>query len=94
MPDTILDSFVAGIPCKIQVLTYHKQPPWRGGIMSCPSDVDWYGYTEIEFAVLDRRGRPAPWLERKLTDEISNRIECEIEDALSGNEEGEEPCQK
>ena len=39
------------------------------------SDVDYYGYSEIEFEVLDRRGRHAPWLERKLDDAAIAEIE-------------------
>lgn len=71
----ILDSRVAGIPCKIQVLSYSKQEPMG---RSADSDWDCYGYTEIEFDVLDTRGRPAPWLERKLNSDDRNAIEQEI----------------
>jgi hypothetical protein len=44
--------------------------------------MDWYGYTECEFDILDRRGRPAPWLERKATDADRERITEEIENQL------------
>lgn len=57
---------VAGIPCLIGVTEFHKVAPWKGSAASCPSSDDWYGYTDIEFEVLDRRGRPAPWLEKKM----------------------------
>lgn len=68
---------MAGIPCLINVTHYFKQKP-----MGPRADSDWdcYGYTEIEFEVCDRRGRPAPWLERKLTLEDKQRIETEIEE--------------
>jgi hypothetical protein len=39
---------------------------------------DCYGYTEIDFDVLDRRGRPAPWIERKMDDADTRAIEQEI----------------
>lgn len=68
---------MAGIPCLIEVTYYHKQKPL--GPM-CDSDWDAEGYTEINFEVCDRRGRPAPWLERKLTAEDKERIETEIEE--------------
>ena len=42
------------------------------------SDWDYYGYTESEWEVCDRRGRPAPWLAKKLT----NKIEAAIEQAI------------
>ena len=54
---------------------------------SADSDWDCYGFSEIEFTVQDRKGYPAPWLERKLTDDDTSRIEYEImkeyEDAAS-----------
>jgi hypothetical protein len=75
-----MESTVAGIPCIINVTYYFKQEPL--GPM-CDSDLDCYGYTEIEFEVCDRRGRPAPWLERKLTQEEKERIETEIEEYQS-----------
>jgi hypothetical protein len=40
--------------------------------------VDYYGYRDAEWEVLDRRGRPAAWLERKLTDADCQRIELKI----------------
>lgn len=37
----------------------------------CQCEVDYNAPTlrDFEFRILDRRGYPAPWLERKLTDE-------------------------
>ena len=61
-----IPSRVAGIPCLIGVTEFHKVAPWKGSAASCPSSDDWYGYIDIEFEVLDRRGRPAPWLEKKM----------------------------
>jgi hypothetical protein len=37
--------------------------------------LDCYGYAEVEFDVLDSNGRPAPWLEKKLSEH--ERIEIE-----------------
>lgn len=56
---------IAGIPCQIKVLQCSVVPgTWH---RDAPSDSDYYGYSEIEYEVLDRKGYPAPWLERKLT---------------------------
>lgn len=49
--------------------------------------MDCYGYTEVEFEVLDRRGYPAPWLERKLNSGDKNAIEQEIIDAKENDRE-------
>jgi hypothetical protein len=38
---------------------------------------DYYGYTEFDYTVCDRRGRPAPWLEKKLTRADEARIHDE-----------------
>ena len=74
----IFDSAVAGIPCKIEVDEYHVIPPWSGRIDRCPSADDYYGYVECSFNVLDRRGCPAEWLEKKMTADDKDRIESEI----------------
>lgn len=68
-------SHIAGIPCQIEVTHFVVQPPLGP---NCDSDWDCYGYTEIEFEVLDRRGRSAPWLARKMTPQDVERIEAEI----------------
>jgi hypothetical protein len=73
---TNIETRVAGIPCLISVTHFDSV---RGSYSyNAPSDMDYYGYTEVEFEVLDRRGRPAPWLERKLTSKERERIEQEI----------------
>lgn len=76
----IIESKVAGIPCQIKVTYFHKQKPFKGPARLCDSRDDYYGYTEVEFEVLDRRGRKAEWLERKLTGRDMKRIEDEIEE--------------
>ena len=71
----------AGIPCIARVTHYLKQQPLG---TSADSDWDCYGYEEIEFDLCDQRGRPAPWLERKLSDQDNDRIQNEISEAYSG----------
>ena len=76
-----IESRVAGIPCLIGVLSFDSV---QGSYSyNAPSDMDYYGYTESEWDVLDRRGRPAAWLERKLTDDDRQRIEQEIAEAMT-----------
>jgi hypothetical protein len=77
------DSKVAGIPCVIRV-TYYKNVAGSYD-RNAPSDLDYYGYTEAEFVVCDQRGRPAPWLEAKLTKEERDRVISEISDAYSSD---------
>lgn len=61
---------IAGIPCRIGVESYHCQPPDHGWA----SDWDCHGYTESDWRILDRRGRPADWLARKLSSKDEDRI--------------------
>jgi len=82
---TEIESQVAGIPCLIGV-TYYTAVEGRGTAYSAASDIDYLGYCESEWSLLDRRGRPAAWLERKLDSadrariesEIANHFECEV----------------
>lgn len=65
---------VAGIPCFIEVLSWEpylpatKREPEGGGTG--------------EWRVLDRRGRPAPWLQRKITPAERDRIEQMVFDKM------------
>lgn len=70
---------IAGIPCGIVVDYYLNVPPWRGSAYDCPSDWDYYGYTEFEFTVVDRKGYRADWLAKKLTPGDEARIREEYE---------------
>ena len=65
---------VKSIPCGVLVDTYINKRPYRWGAHLCESDLDFYGYTEIEYRLLDRRGYPAPWLEKKVDTEEHDRI--------------------
>ena len=71
---------IVGIPCLIKVTEFNVVKPWRGSVHTCPSADDWYGYTDIDFEVCDRRGRPAPWLEKKLSDSAHADIKAAIHD--------------
>ena len=73
---------VKGIPALVHVTTYKRVPPWRGSARSCPSADDYYGYTELEYQLHDRKGYPAEWLERKLDEDAEIRIEEEILSAI------------
>ena len=70
------ESRVAGIPCIIGVISYKSV---KGSYnYNAASDLDYYGYNDAEWEVLDRKGYKAAWLERKLTKSDINRIEAEI----------------
>ena len=81
-----IESRIQGIPCLIEVTTFNRVKPWRGSPQNCPSSDDYYGYTEVEFDVLDRKGYKASWLERKMTGKDQDRIRAEILES-EGDEE-------
>ena len=79
---TDIQTTVAGIPAVIRV---HNFVSVRGShSYNAQSDMDYHGYTECEFEVCDRRGRPAPWLARKINAEITARIEETISAYMKG----------
>lgn len=65
---------VAGIPCICKVTYFSPGAPGR--YSGPPEDCYPEEPVEFEFEILDSRGRPAEWLERKLTDQDSDRL-CE-----------------
>ena len=77
-----IETRVAGIPCVIGVVDYISV----AGSYSQNADSDWdyHGYSESDWVVLDSRGRPAPWLERKLTAALVDRVEQEIREHFAG----------
>jgi hypothetical protein len=80
MKPIIIESSINGIPCQIKVTSYNRVK----GSMSynAPSDMDYYGYTEMEWEILDRKGYPASWLEKKISDRENDRIEQAIIDYM------------
>ena len=76
---------IQGIPCLVEVTTFIHVKPWKGSPHTCPSSDDYYGYTEIEYDVLDRKGYHAKWLECKITDKDKDRIIEDIKAAYSND---------
>lgn len=75
-----LEHRICGIPCIIEVTHFSSV---KGSFSyDAPSDMDYHGYTECEYEVLDRRGRPAPWLQKKVTDAIDMEIQLRISEVL------------
>jgi hypothetical protein len=66
---------INGIPCYISVDYYFNQASTN----SRDSSDDYYGYTDFDFTVYDRKGWPALWLEKKLTSDDRARITREFQ---------------
>lgn len=72
----VFDSHIQGIPCQIKVVYWEPFVPGRfsGPPEQCYPDEGGYG----EWEVLDRKGRKAPWLEKRLNEQETQRIETEM----------------
>jgi hypothetical protein len=44
---------IGGDPIRIGVISFEHVPPYRGSAMNCDSDWDYYGYTEVEWEVIN-----------------------------------------
>lgn len=70
------ETHVGGLPCRVGCTAWEPYTPGRtsGPPESCHPAEGGHG----EWQLLDRRGRPAPWLARKLTPHDEQRIESEL----------------
>lgn len=60
---------VQGIPCICRVLGYTKPDHYVSSHQIDPPQPE-----EFEFEILDRHGRPAQWLERKITSDDESEL--------------------
>ena len=83
---TLIPATIKGIPCLLEVITYKVISPWIGSIETCPSDLDYYGYTEIEYQVRDTKGYTASWLEKKIDSNIDRNLKSVISEYYNKGE--------
>ena len=69
-----------GIPCIVRVVDYEPADP--GYFRGHPDNWEPGDPGEITLQILDQRGRPAPWLERKLDKAQWDRLQEEAIKAL------------
>lgn len=50
------DYEIQGQTYTIVCLNVDAVPPWPGSIENCPSDLDYYGYFEVEYEVRNEEG--------------------------------------
>lgn len=79
--DIQINTRVAGIPAVARVAYAHYTRP---DYSSWASPEDYYGGWTLDWEICDRNGRPAPWLDKKLTASDRRRIEAALIDALEG----------
>jgi hypothetical protein len=69
---------ITGIPCQVKVLHHFRQLPWTG-LTPAPSDLDYTGFVEFDYYILDRLGYRADWLKSKINPAIERRLLEEYE---------------
>ena len=75
----MLETKIAGIPCLIDI---HYCNVVKGSYSyHAASDWDYYGYSEVDYTVCDRKGYKADWLCKKMSTDDEARIEAEIIDS-------------
>ena len=79
------DTTVCGIPCIVRVLSWERYVPAKvsGPPEYCYPSEGGYG----EWEILDRRGRPAPWLEKKMTAKDEAKIEQFLFDKMENQDD-------
>lgn len=73
----VIDVTVAGIPCQVGVIDFVSVDGSysRNGV----SDMDYSGYSEMSWELLDRKGYVAgKWL----TSKVNSRVEADIEEKI------------
>lgn len=77
---SLVPTTIQGIPA-LALVTHYRVV--RGSFShNAPSDLDYRGYTEMEYEVCDRRGRAAPWLQLKMNEEDRMRVEAAIHEEM------------
>lgn len=69
----IFETRVNRIPCQCKVTHYRPPEPMRvygPGMADADPPID----AEFEFIILDRKGRPAPWLEKYVGPDDNQRL--------------------
>jgi hypothetical protein len=72
---SLIDVTARGIPCMANVTTYRF---WRGRGVYADNDIDAEDHYTFDFEIVDRRGRPAPWITDKMTDSQWADVERQI----------------
>ncbi len=48
-----IDGVVQDVEIRVEVTHYLHVPAWQGNPYDCPSDLDFTGYTELEYNIID-----------------------------------------
>jgi hypothetical protein len=72
---SLIDVTARGIPCLANVKHYAF---FRGQGINADSDWDAYDHWELDYDIVDRKGRPAKWITDKMIDKDWEYVEEQI----------------
>lgn len=71
----MLQTTICGIPCQVKVnYYYHQEPDYNNDV----SASDYYGYTDLDYTLYDRKGYRADWLMKKMSKQDEEKVQEEI----------------
>src|SRR5574343_1359231 len=73
---------IEDIEIDVNITHYLHVPPWRGSKHTCPSDEDWYGFTELTYEIVETYKLTDLGEREKITLNISPELEGSIYDEL------------
>lgn len=78
---TQIEASVQGVPV-ILGIKYFERHEGSGSMYSAATDLDYYGWVEYDYDVLDEEGKPAKDLEIQITEKDEDRFYGLIVEAL------------
>lgn len=77
-----IDGNIEEIEIDVNITHYLHVPPWRGSKHTCPSDEDWYGYTNLDHEIVETYRLTELGEREKITLNITPELEGSIYDEL------------
>lgn len=83
--DVEIETRICGIPCVVGVTHYFKARPNP----YADNDVDYRGYTDCDYEVLNMQGKRISWLEKKMSDADHAKVMTTIDEYYEGYDKDE-----
>lgn len=77
-----IDGKIEDVEIDVNVTHYVHVPAWTGNVYDCPSDEDWYGYTELTYEIVETYKLTDLGEREKITLNITPEMEGSIYDEL------------
>ena len=77
-----IDGKIEDVEIDVNVTHYVHVPSWTGSVYDCPSDEDWYGYTELTYEIVETYKLTDLGEREKITLNITPEMEGSIYDEL------------